>query len=101
MIGEAGDGAEAIELAAERRFDALVTDVDMPRVGGIDLARRLAEGRESLPVLFVSGTAVEALPAGRGPVPRHRFLGKPFSDAALLDALHELLVERRAPRSPR
>jgi hypothetical protein len=48
-------------------------------------------------VLFVSGTAVEALQSPRGPVPRCRFLGKPFSDAALLDALHGLLVERRAP----
>jgi signal transduction histidine kinase/ActR/RegA family two-component response regulator len=96
-VVEAVDGGEALELAARERFDALVTDVDMPRLGGVDLARRLATDRAPLPVLFVSGTAVEALQSPRGPVPRCRFLGKPFSDAALLDALHGLLVERRAP----
>jgi two-component system cell cycle sensor histidine kinase/response regulator CckA len=92
---EAGDGEEALELASARRFDALVTDVDMPRLGGIDLARRLASERAPLPVLFVSGTAVESLQSTRGPVARFQFLGKPFSDAALLDALHDLLAERR------
>jgi signal transduction histidine kinase len=96
-VVEAGDGGEALELATRQRFDALVTDVDMPRLGGIDLARRLAAGQAALPVLFVSGTAVEALQSPRGPVARCRFLGKPFSDAALLDALHGLLVERRLP----
>jgi CheY-like chemotaxis protein len=95
-VVEAGDGGEALELAAARRFDALVTDVDMPRLGGIDLARRLEAGQGTLPALFVSGTAVEALQSARGPVARYRFLGKPFSDAALLDALHGLLVERRS-----
>jgi nitrogen-specific signal transduction histidine kinase/CheY-like chemotaxis protein len=100
-VVEAGDGGEALELAAARRFDALVTDVDMPRVGGVDLARRLEAGQGTLPVLFVSGTAVEALQSSRGPVARCRFLGKPFSDAALLDALHGLIVERRAPHPAR
>jgi two-component system cell cycle sensor histidine kinase/response regulator CckA len=97
-VVEAGDGGEALELAAGRRFDALVADVDMPRLGGVDLARRLEASQTSLPVLFVSGTAVEALNSPRGPVVRCGFLAKPFSDAALLDALHGLLVERRAPR---
>jgi CheY-like chemotaxis protein len=99
-VVEADDGGEALELAANERFDALVTDVDMPRLGGVELARRLAAGQATLPVLFVSGTAVEALQAPPWPVARCRFLGKPFSDAALLDALHGLLVERCAPPRP-
>jgi signal transduction histidine kinase len=100
-VVEAGDGAEAIELAGAQRFDALVTDIDMPRLGGIDLARRLVAEGAPLPVLFVSGTAVETFPPSRGPVPRCHFLGKPFSDAALLEALHGLLVERRSKHAPR
>jgi signal transduction histidine kinase/ActR/RegA family two-component response regulator len=100
-VVEAGDGVEAMELAGARHFDALVTDVEMPRVGGVDLARRLVAERSPLPVLFVSGTAVEALQAPRAPVPRCRFLAKPFSDAALLDAVHGLLVERRSSATQR
>jgi two-component system cell cycle sensor histidine kinase/response regulator CckA len=96
-VVEAGDGAEALERAAERRFDAVVTDVDMPRLGGLDLARRLGAERRAPPVLFVSGTGVDARETSRSGLPRWRFLGKPFSDAALLEALHGLLVERRSP----
>ena len=50
----ARDGLEAIELAADRPIDILVTDVVMPRMGGFALARRLRGDQPGLPVLFVS-----------------------------------------------
>ncbi|TVS12407.1 MAG: response regulator [Gammaproteobacteria bacterium] len=54
----AADGSEALELArAERDIDLLITDVVMPRMGGIELRDRLLEIRPSLRVLFVSGYA--------------------------------------------
>ncbi len=37
----AGDGSEALELLAAKRYDALVTDMRMPVVGGAELMRRL------------------------------------------------------------
>jgi FixJ family two-component response regulator len=66
--------------------------VDVPRLGGIELARRLTAMGAAPPTLFVSGAAVEELGGAEGPVPRFAFLAKPFSDAALLDALHGLLA---------
>jgi signal transduction histidine kinase len=92
-VAEAGDGLEALARLAAGRFEALVTDVDVPRLGGIDLARRLAAAGSPPPTLFVSGAAVEQLGGPEGPVPRFGFLAKPFSDAALLDALHGLLAD--------
>ena len=91
-VAEAGDGLEALALLAAGRFEALVADVDVPRLGGIELARRLAAMGFAPPTLFVSGAAVEELGGAEGPVPRFSFLAKPFSDAALLDALHGLLA---------
>ena len=65
------------------RFDLLATDVDMPRLSGTELARRLTGRRAELPVLFFSGSAQEQLEGPGSCVPDSRFLQKPFSAEAL------------------
>ena len=61
----AADGSEALELArGEREIDLLITDVVMPRMGGIELRDRLREMRPSLRVLFVSGYAPDGVRTG-------------------------------------
>ena len=48
VVGEAGDGAEAVELATRARPDVVVMDVRMPVMNGIEATRRItAEGRPS------------------------------------------------------
>ena len=95
---EAPDGAEALRVGRQNveTLDALVTDVDMPRLGGPELARRLARARPSLPVLFISGTAAEGLDPSDpdSPLERSDFLAKPFTEQALLQSLDELLRGR-------
>jgi PAS domain S-box-containing protein len=90
---EAPDGAEALRLGRQQieRVTALVTDLDMPRLSGVDLARRLARQRPDLPVLFISGLApqsADAMPSGSG------FLGKPFTREGLLEHLDRLIRPR-------
>ena len=41
VVGEAGDGAEAIEVAARTRPDVVVMDVRMPRMDGVTATRRI------------------------------------------------------------
>ncbi|MDE2700839.1 MAG: response regulator transcription factor, partial [Gemmatimonadota bacterium] len=41
VIGEAGDGAEALHLVAERTPDVLLLDLEMPRVDGIETLQQL------------------------------------------------------------
>jgi PAS domain S-box-containing protein len=97
-VVEAADGVEALERARARRedFDAVITDVVMPRMGGRELAERLREERPAVPVLFVSGHVEEASTGGS--LPRGAaFLGKPFEPEALRRALLELTARRRAP----
>jgi len=43
IVGEAGNGREAVELAAELKPDVVVMDVAMPELNGIEATRRLAE----------------------------------------------------------
>jgi DNA-binding NarL/FixJ family response regulator len=42
-VAEAADGAEAVALAARRRYDLIVLDLNLPELGGIELLRRLRQ----------------------------------------------------------
>jgi CheY-like chemotaxis protein len=91
------DGQEGIEVASKHDgvIDVLVTDLVMGRMGGIELAKRLAEARPELRILFISGFAWDnSLPA-IDPARGIDFLQKPFAPDALVEAVQRLL---RAPR---
>ena len=71
--------------------NCLVLDVSLRDLNGLDLQRRVVVERPDTPVIFVTGhgdvpTSVQAIKAGAV-----EFLIKPFSDGALLDAMHEAL----------
>jgi len=56
-VSSAESGAEALNLAAEKDFDAVVSDISMPRMDGFEFLRRLRKipGRERVPVLALTG----------------------------------------------
>jgi two-component system, OmpR family, response regulator MprA len=88
-VSLAGDGAEALASIAGRAPDALVIDVMMPRLDGIETTRALRAAGNDLPILVLTaldsvGDRVEGLDAGADD-----YLTKPF-------ALEELLARLRA-----
>jgi DNA-binding NtrC family response regulator len=94
IVREAGDdavatesGAEALRLVKERSFDALLTDVRMPSIDGVQLIREARRADPGLPaILFTAFTHDEALRQARqeGPV---AVLPKPVPVPTLLDLL--------------
>ncbi|PTH84647.1 DNA-binding response regulator [Streptomyces sp. A244] len=54
VVAEAGDGAEAIELARTRDVDLAVLDIAMPRLTGLQAARELAAVRPDLRILMLT-----------------------------------------------
>jgi DNA-binding NarL/FixJ family response regulator len=54
VVAEAGDGAEAIELAASEEIHLAVLDITMPRLTGLQAARELAQRRPETKVLMLS-----------------------------------------------
>jgi FixJ family two-component response regulator len=86
--------ASAKEFQQHSRPDApacLVLDVRLPGLGGLELQRELAESRNPLPIIFITGhgdipMSVRAMKAGA-----IEFLTKPFRDQDLLDAIHHAL----------
>jgi two-component system cell cycle sensor histidine kinase/response regulator CckA len=76
---------------AETPIDILVTDVVMPGLSGIDLARRARELRPGLPVLYTSGYS-EELVVRRGAIPAGcSVVQKPFTRQGLLEAVGKAL----------
>ncbi|WP_327588036.1 response regulator [Nonomuraea sp. NBC_00507] len=45
MLGEASDGERAVELARSRRPDVVLLDIAMPRLDGLEAARRILRRR--------------------------------------------------------
>ena len=88
-VSEAEDGAQALDSIARDRPDALVLDVMMPELDGLQVCRALRDGGDALPVLMLTARdeidqRVRGLDAGADD-----YLVKPF-------ALEELLARLRA-----
>jgi len=72
------EGASAYEEIKQRTFDMLLTDIVMPEMDGIELARRAAELDPSLKIMFITGFAAVALhPDSKAPKDA-KVLSKPF-----------------------
>jgi len=68
-----------------RKVDVVLTDVMMPRMGGAELSKRIADLYPNLPVLLMSGYA-DVDVHGESDFDRSRqFLEKPFTASALLN----------------
>jgi len=73
-----GDGAEAFDCLQGFRFDLLLTDIVMPGLDGIELAKRAADLDADLKIMFITGFAAVALhPASQAPK-QAKVLSKPF-----------------------
>ena len=84
FVAEAGDGKAAITVAAAAgRVDVVVTDVRMPHMDGIAMARALRAHRPELPIVFVTGYPFDTTLIG----PNDQLLNKPFMRAELRSAL--------------
>lgn len=73
-----GEGLSAFEEVKQASFDLLLTDIVMPEMDGIELARRAAELDPALKIMFITGFAAVALnPDSRAPKDA-KVLSKPF-----------------------
>ena len=82
-VQAAPDGQEALELLKKDGFDLVITDLDMPVIGGLTLLRKVREAGGEIPFIFMTGhgtveCAVEAMKCGASD-----FVQKPFPLAEL------------------
>ncbi len=87
----AGDGDTGLQLALAEPFDALVTDIMLPKRDGLSLVKALRDQGHTIPVLMLSARGeveqrVQGLNAGADD-----YLPKPFATSELLARLRSLL----------
>jgi EAL domain-containing protein (putative c-di-GMP-specific phosphodiesterase class I)/ActR/RegA family two-component response regulator len=79
------DGIEALQILKGTRFDAIISDVSMPNMGGVELVRALRKHDQDIPVIMVTAdpsveSAIEAMEHGV-----YRYLTKPVSAQRLIE----------------
>ena len=101
VCAEARDGAEAVELARVEQPDLAILDVKMPRLDGIEAARRILDERP-IPIVMVTAYSERELVSRAVEAGVFGYLVKPFRETDLLPAIetarvrHEELVALRA-----
>ena len=100
VCAEARDGEEAVALAASERPDLAVLDVKMPRLDGIEAARRILAERP-IPIVMLTAYGQEELVSRAVEAGVFGYLVKPFRESDLLPAIqtararHEELASLR------
>lgn len=97
VVGQAGDGQTAIELAQEHRPDLVILDVKMPVLDGIAAAEAIARQRIA-PVVMLTAFSQRELVERARDAGAMAYLVKPFTGADLVPAI-ELAVSRFAELS--
>ena len=94
VVGQAGDGAKAIELAEELRPDLVILDVKMPVLDGIAAAEAIA-GQRIAPVVMLTAFSQRDLVERARDAGAMSYLVKPFTQSELVPAI-EMAVSRFA-----
>jgi two-component system chemotaxis response regulator CheY len=97
VITQATSGLEAIERLSLQSFDALVLDLNMPDIGGLEVVEfvRSQDKLKTLPIIIVTtrsddGSRERVLAAGAS-----KYLTKPFTPVAILSEVQALLEAGR------
>ncbi|MBQ0923612.1 response regulator [Saccharopolyspora sp. TS4A08] len=92
VVGEAGDGQEAVRLAEELRPDLVILDIKMPKMDGIEAASNIA-GDRIAPVVILTAFSQRDLVERARDAGAMAYLVKPFAKRDLVPAI-ELAVSR-------
>jgi DNA-binding response OmpR family regulator len=90
------NGRDGIEEASQEDFDAVIVDLRMPGIGGMDVLRIIRRNKPETPVIIITAyssitTAVEAMQSGAAD-----YLPKPFTPRELVERVDRLLRSARA-----
>jgi len=91
-VASFGNGVEALERLKEEPFTLLLTDIVMPEMDGIELARHAAELDPELKIMFITGFAAVALNPDNDAPKDAKVLSKPFHLRDLVQEVERLIA---------
>lgn len=91
MVGEAGDGREAVTKFKEHRPDVVLLDITMPEMNGIDALKCIKEIDPAAKVVICSAMGQQAMVAQAIQYGAKDFIVKPFEEDRLIAAIEKVL----------
>lgn len=88
----------ALELIQEQDYDAIVTDIKMPQMDGLELLARIQELRPEVPTLLITGHIEHSLIIGALRGGAYDFIQKPLDRVSFVAALHRAIQTRQLRR---
>jgi two-component system, cell cycle response regulator CpdR len=92
QVTDFGDGEEAFECLKGYRFDLLLTDIVMPGMDGIELAKRAADLHIALKIMFITGFAAVALHPSSNAPKQAKVLSKPFHLREIVQEVERMIA---------
>ena len=86
------NGLSAYERLREEPFSLLLSDIVMPEMDGIELARRAAELDPDIKIMFITGFAAVALNGDSSAPKQAKVLSKPVHLRDLVNEVHKMLA---------
>jgi response regulator NasT len=87
VVGQAGDGEAAVALTTELKPDLVVMDVKMPKLDGIEAAKKIMAERP-IPIVMLTAYGQQELVSRAVEAGVFGYLVKPFRESDLLPAIH-------------
>ena len=97
----AKDGMDAVSVLQEQKPDIILLDIEMPRMDGYEFASHVRndERFSAVPIIMITSRVGDKHRARAIELGVNDYLGKPYQDSQLLEAIQRLLEEQRTSRS--
>ena len=100
VVGSAGDGQEALALAASLHPDVLITDLVLTRLDGLGLLSALSEREDAPAALVLSGFFNDRVVSACSELGVYYFMPKPCDIPALLSRIRQAAADRSGAAAP-
>jgi len=92
-VDGAEDGEEAWHLWRLGEYDILITDINMPKMNGIDLLKNIRELNKTFPIIVITGVYFESAEKQAIDFAANMIMYKPFSMKKLFEAVNKFLAQ--------
>ena len=88
------DGKEALDIYNEKKPDIIVTDINLPKINGLDLAAKIREENKHIPIVIITAYNEEEQLQKAREIQVSTYLQKPFTLQQLKDAITKAIEEK-------
>ena len=93
QVSSAGDGVEALELMEQENYEAIILDINMPRMNGLEFLKRIKEDvrHASIPVIMLTTEGQDGDKDRAVSLGATAYMVKPFKPTQLLSLLEKIV----------